>query len=73
MHQKLEEIKRYDTEYRQKHLQGRLDKARLQKDERTKKAITCILKREYDRKTFGRLQVAMGKQHGLPAAQITVP
>ena len=53
-------------------LQNRLDMACSTRDEKAEKAIVRILKREYDRKKFGRLQVAMGKQQVLPAAQITV-
>ena len=47
--------------------------ARKKKDESTEKAIIRILKREHDKKTYGMLRVAMGKQRGLPAVQITVP
>ena len=70
---KLKEIKKHAPEYRQKHLQSRLDVARKRKDEKTEKAIIHILKWEYDKKKFGRRRVIMGKQRGLPAAQITVP
>ena len=59
---KLEEIKKYASEYRQNHLQSRIDKARLWKDEKTEKATINILKWGYDKKKFSRLQVTMGKQ-----------
>ena len=70
---KLKEIKKHAPVYQLKHLQDRLDVARKKKDELTEKEIIRILKRERDKKTYGRLRVAMGKQHGLSAAQIAVP
>ena len=73
MHKRLEEIKKHAPEYRQKHLQERLGVARKRKDKNTEKAIIRILKREHDKKKYGRLRVAMGKQCGLPAAQIAIP
>ena len=65
---KLEEIEKYAPEYRQKYLQNRVDVAWSRKNEKTEKAIACILKQGYDKKKFGRLRVAMGKQWGLPAS-----
>ena len=56
---KLEEIEKYAPEYRQKHIQSRLDKVESGKDENSGKAIICILKRERNRKKFGRLRFAM--------------
>ena len=51
----LKEIKKYAPEYRQKHLQNRLNVARRRKDEKTEKAIIRILKRDHDKKKSGRL------------------
>ena len=70
---KLEEIKKHAHEYQQKHLQERLDVARKRKDENTEKAIIRMLKREHDKKKYGKLRVGMGKQHGFPDAQIADP
>ena len=72
MHKKLKEIKEHAPGYRHKHLQERLDIARKRKNENTEKAIISILKREHDEKKYGRLRVAVGRQHGLPVAQIAV-
>ena len=58
---------------RSEHLQNQLDKAKARKDEDAVKAITRILKREFDKKSYGRMHAAFGKTRTLPAAQIAEP
>merc|ERR1712194_949468 len=69
----LEELRATAPYLRLRHLRDCLAKAKRRNDEKAVKAITRILKREHDRKKYGRLRGAFGKPRALPSMQIEVP
>ena len=68
---KLDSYRRDAPEMRKRHLQERLEAAHLRRDEKAAGAITNILRREYNKKKFGRLRAAFGKKRGYAVSRVT--